>query len=297
LVEHGADLHDIKFPSIVSAARFGTLMDFQYLLDRGVDINATDHVGSSALSQAVSWKNQKGVDALLKLSIDLSRHGGIPLRDAAWKGRFKLVQLLVEKGADINFHGKNMVFPYGSTPLQKAAGMGHLKIVQYLLDQGADPAIKDTYGERPYTEAKRSKHVDVMELIKSYEPQELHDLDNRITELKKAGLPKSIITDLGETRRRVELSDCEYADYIEFCSILDVTEMEMKGVRLINLVSDMDNYSEIGMFVWISSQKAIGSYDVEHCNLMVIHDGTWKKVLKNPGYYIDRILNGEYDLG
>lgn len=296
LIEHGADLHDKKNPSIVSAARFGTLRDFQYLLERGADINAKNHVGSSALSKAVSWGNQKGIDALLELGIDVSKHGGEALRDAAWKGRFKVVQLLVEKGADINFHGKNMVFPYGSTPLQNAAGTGHLKIVQYLLEQGANLTIKDKYGERPYTEAKRYKHMEVMELIKSYEPQELHDLEKKIAELKKAGLPKPIIIDLGETRRRVELPDCNSVDYIEFCSIQDVTEMEVEGVRLINLVYDMDNYSELGMFVWIPSRKAIGSYDVEHENVMVIHDATWKKLQKDPGYYIDRVLDGEYDL-
>lgn len=294
LIEHGADLHDRNYPSIVSAARYGTRRDFQYLLDRGADLNATNHVGSSAFSQAVSWGNQKGVEALLELGIDVSIHGGSALRDAAWKGRFKLVQLLVEKGADINFHGKTMVFPHETTPLQNAAQIGHLKIVQYLLDRGADPTIKDTYGERPYTEAKRNKHADVMELIKSYEPQELHDLDLKRVELKKAGLPESIIIDLGETRRRVELPECEYADYIEFCSILDVNEMEVDGVRLINLVADIDNYDNIGMFVWIPSRKAIGSYDVEHRDLMVIHDGTWKKLLQNPGFYIDRVLNGEY---
>ncbi|MDN9009916.1 hypothetical protein [Brevibacillus laterosporus] len=131
--------------------------------------------------------------------------------------------------------------------------------------------------------------------IHKYESPELHNLEQRKEELKKLGLPKQITKDLGETRRRVELPDYEYVKYIEFCSILDVTELEVNGVRLINLVYELDNYSDICMFVWNPSQKAIGSYDLEHENLTVIHDATWKKVWKDPGYYIDRILEGEYD--
>ncbi|MGG4145200.1 ankyrin repeat domain-containing protein [Paenibacillus algorifonticola] len=294
LISEGMDLNDSKNPAIVTASKQGKRIIFEFLLEQGADINAVNHVGSSALSHAVAWENAKAVEALLALGIDVALHGGLALRGAA-SGRLDLVKMLVEAGAPINFNEPDMVRPYGGTPLQVAAGIGHLPIVRYLLEAGADPAIKDSYGERAFTDAKRYKHKEVMELIYSYEPKELHDFDNQAAKLKKAGLPAVLIRDLGETSSRVEIPDCEQVSYIEFGSVLDVSELEYQGLKLLNLLVDMDNYSALGMFVWVPAYKKFASYDVEHQELMLLPDATWAKLRKKPGAFIDRILDGEYE--
>jgi ankyrin repeat protein len=62
---------------------------------------------------------------------------------AAEKGHTKIVQLLLEKGADVNAKNK-----YGETALMYAAENGHTETVQLLLEKGAryDPFYKTKYG-------------------------------------------------------------------------------------------------------------------------------------------------------
>ncbi|MDG0794232.1 hypothetical protein OMP38_27890 [Cohnella ginsengisoli] len=116
-----------------------------------------------------------------------------------------------------------------------------------------------------------------MELIAGYEPKELHDLDNRIAELKKAKLPTAIIKDLAETRIRIELPDSKYFAYVAFCSLFEITEFQADSIKLINLLADADAYGASGMLVWIPSQKSLGSYDTEHESLTIFRGITWKK--------------------
>ena len=52
--------------------------------------------------------------------------------------RLECVKLFVELGADVN-----QADDYGITPLMVAANMGDTKIVQYLVDVGADLAAYD----------------------------------------------------------------------------------------------------------------------------------------------------------
>jgi ankyrin repeat protein len=48
-------------------------------------------------------------------------------------GHIKIVQLLLEKGADVNAQGKD-----SDTPLSWACDGSHIEIVQLLLEKGAD---------------------------------------------------------------------------------------------------------------------------------------------------------------
>ncbi|QGQ96438.1 ankyrin repeat domain-containing protein [Paenibacillus psychroresistens] len=171
LLDHGADLNDSKYPSITDAAYRGKIEEIQYVLDRGANINAVNHLGNSALSIS----NIEVIKFLLGSGIDVEIHGGKPLRGAAWDGKEEILQLLFKEGADINYHGYDQVHSDCPTPLQVAAQRGHVHIVHFLLELGADPTIKDKYGNRPYTVAKRYKHQEIMDLIKTYEPRELHD--------------------------------------------------------------------------------------------------------------------------
>ncbi|TKA66903.1 hypothetical protein B0A49_09530 [Cryomyces minteri] len=68
------------------------------------------------------------------------------LQAASFQGNEKIVQMLLEKGADINAYGGG----YGSA-LQAASERGHEEIVMLLLDKGADV---DTQG------AKHSSAID-----------------------------------------------------------------------------------------------------------------------------------------
>ena len=96
--------------------------------------------------------------------------GETPLHSALSKaGRpyyFNTVQLLVEKGADINARTipgietqafMRDVRTKGETPLHRAAAYAEEKTMAYLLDHGADRESKDSHGDSPLTWA--SEHL------------------------------------------------------------------------------------------------------------------------------------------
>lgn len=67
-----------------------------------------------------------------------------PLVIAAQYGRAKLVEELLNRGADPNIQTKN-----GDSALHRAAHMGRLAITRMLLAAGADPLLTDKRGKRP----------------------------------------------------------------------------------------------------------------------------------------------------
>ncbi|MGE6574898.1 ankyrin repeat domain-containing protein [Paenibacillus xylanexedens] len=293
LIDNGANLNDKDFPSIVSAARHGKREDFEYIINRGADINLVSHVGSSALSHAVSWNNIDGVHTLLELGIEVHTHGGMALRDASYNGNLELVQLLLEKGADVNFNKPDQVHSDCATPLYVATSRNFEQVVITLINNGADPKIKNKYGERPFSVAKKNQNDNLIKFIKDNEPIQWHNYENIIEEMKKKGLPLSIVNDLGQDRNYFELSESRYIKFIELCSIEDVTEFKAKGIKMLNLVYDMDSYGAMGFIVWIPKHKALGSYDMEHDNLIVFKDVKWNEFIRDPKILVDRIIDGE----
>jgi uncharacterized protein len=296
LIENGEEINDPSFPAITCASQRGNIDEIRYVLDRGADINAISHVGTSSLWHAAYNGHIDVVKFLLHAGLDIDKHGGKALQIASSRGNLEVVQLLVEEKANINYQvfNKNKT-DLSNTPLHYAALYGYLPIVRFLLEKGANPVLKNYYGERPYSWAKRQKYNVIMELIASNEPKELHDLENKITELKKAGLPSAILKDLGEERKRVELPSSKYMKYIEYCSIEDVTEIELEGIKMLNLLLETDGYESFGFLVWIPSKKVLASYDMEHQNIITLHDTNWKGFKKSPSVYIDSILDGDYD--
>lgn len=85
-----------------------------------------------------------------------------PLLWAAENGHQEIVQLLIEKGA--NIESKNS--RYSQTPLLWAAENGHQEIVQLLVEKGADIESKDTSsGRTPLLWAARNGHQGIVQLL------------------------------------------------------------------------------------------------------------------------------------
>ena len=103
----------------------------RFLIDQGADVNAREVNGASVLNYASYW--------------------GLP----------EIVQLLIEKGADV----KNDVTPNGITPLHWASSAGHSEIVKILIVSGADANADQAMGLTPLHMAVSSGHVEVAELL------------------------------------------------------------------------------------------------------------------------------------
>ena len=88
---------------LLAAARKGDLAAVKAQLDKGVNVNAKNRYGATALAYACD------------------------------RGNVDIVKLLIERGADVNVKDSF----YGATPISWASGNGHTEVVKLLLDKGA----------------------------------------------------------------------------------------------------------------------------------------------------------------
>lgn len=121
---------------LIEAAKAQDLAGFRSLLDLGVDANATEVDGSTALHWAVHRNNVDMTAALLSAGADPAaenRYGVAPLSLAAENGNVAIVTLLLEAGADANTASGE-----GETALMTAARSGNADVVEALILRGAD---------------------------------------------------------------------------------------------------------------------------------------------------------------
>jgi len=124
--------------------------------------------------------------------ITVDKFGGEAFRAAVSEGNTKLARLLLEKGADINYHKPDMVFPNASTAVTEAARHKNLPMVRWLIEQGADITIADKYGDRPYTVAVQNKNQELADYLKALEPEDWHNEQEKIRQLMPYKLPAKL---------------------------------------------------------------------------------------------------------
>ena len=121
-------------PGLTIAMQEHALNAARALLARpGIDINALNQAGESALMMAALKGDLSGAQLLLERGAKVNQPGWSPLHYAATGREPKLVQLLLDRGAEID-----AASPNGSTPLMMAAQYGSEDSVKLLLARGAD---------------------------------------------------------------------------------------------------------------------------------------------------------------
>lgn len=102
--------------SIWSAVRAGDIETISHYLSDGADINARDsEFGMTPLSWAALLDQTEAIELLIQKGADVNaknRDGGTPLHAAAFLGRTEAAELLIQKDADVNAKNNN-----GETPL------------------------------------------------------------------------------------------------------------------------------------------------------------------------------------
>ena len=99
----------------------------------GIDVNALNNAGESPLMMAAIKGDVAGAQLLLEHGAKVNQPGWSALHYAATGPEPKLVELLIERGADLNAGSPN-----GTTPLMMAAQYGSEDSVKLLLARGAD---------------------------------------------------------------------------------------------------------------------------------------------------------------
>jgi len=141
-----------KAPLIAFLVMYKYPKALQVLLENGADPNAATpairedkkRFAGRNENNAMVWAAKADDTIYLKLLLD---HGGDPdtrnsngetllLQAFLWGGQWKNVQLLVERGADINAPSQ------GSTILSDYTGRGGFQQALWLLEHGADPTMK-----------------------------------------------------------------------------------------------------------------------------------------------------------
>ncbi len=103
----------------------------------------------------------------------LDKTGELPIHKAAENGSTHLVEILIEKGADVDCQGY-----YGryESPLHAAAKKGHLAVVAILLARHADPNALARGGSTPLDVAEAAGKADVANLLKEFGARRAADL-------------------------------------------------------------------------------------------------------------------------
>jgi uncharacterized protein len=121
------------------------------LAQPGIEINALNAAGESALMMAAIKGDAENVTLLLNRGAQVNQPGWSPLHYAATGPEPKLVQLLLDRGAAVD-----ALSPNDTTPLMMAAQYGSEDSAVLLLAKGADPALRNQQGLRALDFAKRS---------------------------------------------------------------------------------------------------------------------------------------------
>lgn len=136
-----AELCDADFYVSVTAEKV------KQLVDQGVDVNARDEVGKSALHWVAGAKPEV-ISALLAAGADVNakdQWDRSPLHFVAATGSMESIKLLLDAGGEVNAKTAN-----DWTPLHGAAKFGAPENIMALLEAGADAAARNEMGESAF---------------------------------------------------------------------------------------------------------------------------------------------------
>jgi ankyrin repeat protein len=148
---------------LVDAARKGDTDAVRALVRTGVDVNAADADGTTALHWASYRDDVESADLLIRAGARLNAStdlGVTPLWSASLNGSESMVRRLLEAGAD-----PNAALLVGETPVMVASRSGNPAVVEQLLAKGANPNARAARGQTALMWAVSQRHPDVVSVL------------------------------------------------------------------------------------------------------------------------------------
>jgi len=155
---------------LIEAVRAGDEGLLKKLLNEAIDVNMRDDDSDEAKGLGMIAK-MGGLDVVYQQFPD-DMYGRTALMYAIESGNWKIAELLLEAGADID-----LTDFLGVTPLRLAIDRGHVEIARNLLHSGAKTNIKDAEGFTPLANEAYLGHLEHMEILleAEYSPVVLKD--------------------------------------------------------------------------------------------------------------------------
>ena len=153
-------------PPLVEAAKNGNTHAVRTLLQEGVDVNATEGDGTSALHWVAYRDDLESAELLIRSGADPNAANDLsvtPLWLAAENASAAMVERLLRAGAD-----PNATLLSGETVVMRAARSGSPDVVRLLLIKGADPNATATRGQTALQWAVNQQHPAVVETLLSH---------------------------------------------------------------------------------------------------------------------------------
>jgi ankyrin repeat protein len=293
LVSHGADVNAKYNHSFLKAVRYCDEKVIRYLIDQGAETEGDDPNAPDAFEQALYGKKYHHLPLIEELGHSVRQYGGNAFRSLIKEKNYKMMDFFIAHGVDINHQEKDMVYSMNSTPLCVAARWGYLDVCQYLVAHGADPLLAEKDGMRPYSIALEQGHEEMAAYFKSLEPEEFHQLQNKLDALRSYKLPKNLLDFLQGDNLRIDFEPSEDCNikYLEFFTLTDTIPMKIGRLKVLRISKTLDNYSDL-YILWIPKTKSIAGYDYEHEELYQL--GSFDAFKGNMKGHICKIINGEY---
>jgi ankyrin repeat protein len=151
---------------------------------------AIENIEEEKFLKAVKKNNVKQVVSFINNGLDVNvidnKNGWSALHYASEKGYTKMVQILLENGANVDIRNYK-----GQTPLHIAAKKGNVEIVKILLSYGADPEAKDNYDKRPIDYSLENNKKSLLILLTEQLPEDEKLKENLFIAVKNCNLKKT----------------------------------------------------------------------------------------------------------
>jgi ankyrin repeat protein len=174
LVDNGVDVNaaDSKGRTALAAAiEKGEPDTIQFLIDHNADPNLKNPEGLTALMLAARRGQVDLVKALAEKSSNVNERGGqgeTALLVAVRAHNAEAAKTLLEAGADVNLDDADH-----ATPLMAAASSGDTDLVRLLLDKGADAAAHNADGETALSLARKNDHGDTADVLAAVDTERI----------------------------------------------------------------------------------------------------------------------------
>ena len=146
------------------AAMRGYTATAQALIEAHADVNAKDGAGQTPLMEAAAYCRDESVSLLIRSGANLrDPSSATALFWSAQSGCEETVKRLIAAGMSV--HDKQEL---GWTPLMAACERGHLKVVQTLLNAGADRSLSNADGKTALALAQDNGHSDIAAVLQQH---------------------------------------------------------------------------------------------------------------------------------